>query len=283
MERVVTDQAGLLRKMAWAKNRKSIYISVSSGKGGVGKTNFAVNLAYQLVRRGKKVLLFDADLGLANVDVILNIAPMKTVKDFILNNAKVDEIIIKNVKGIDVFPASSGFMELAHFEMETFEKILDMFVMLDKSYDYIIFDTAAGIAENVLRFVLFSDLFIVITLPEPTAITDAYALIKVVHNKNKAITPYFVINMVKGKDQAETVYENLKKVIINFLKKDVKLLGFIRRDEKLVKAVTKQKILSEVFPMSEYAKDLNKIADNVLIFNDKNRSINMEEFFVMRG
>ncbi|MGA1847026.1 MinD/ParA family protein [Deferribacter abyssi] len=277
------DQAGLLRKMAWAKNRKSVYISVASGKGGVGKTNFAVNLAYQLVKRGKKVLLFDADLGLANVDVILNIAPIKTIKDYFLNNAKIEEIVIKNVKGFDVFPASSGFLELTHIETEVFDKILDMFVLLDESYDYIIFDTAAGIAENVLRFIIFSDLFIVITLPEPTAITDAYALVKVVHNKNKNITPHFVINMVKGEVQAETVYENLRKVIYNFLKKDIELLGFIRRDDKLVKAVTRQKILSEIFPSTEYAKDLRMIVDNVLRFNDKNRSINVEEFFVMRG
>ena len=167
----MTDQAFTLRRRAWEANRNSHYISVSSGKGGVGKTNFTVNFACQLANLGKKVLVFDADLGLANVDIMLSLSVTATIKKYLEGRATIDDILKKNIYGFDVFPASSGFMELAHLSDEDFDKIFNIFITLDDRYDFIIFDTGAGISDAVVRFSSISDTIIVVTQPEPTAIT----------------------------------------------------------------------------------------------------------------
>jgi len=277
------DQASALRKMAWLKDRKAKYIAIASGKGGVGKTNFSVNLAYCMALSGKKVLLFDADLGLANVDIILNIAPNVTVKEYLNGSAKLEDVIVHNVKGFDVFPASSGFMELTNLADSDFDKIIEMFFYLDKEYDFIIFDTAAGIAENVLKFIIFSDIFIIITLIEPTAITDAYALIKVAHFQAEHLIPYVVVNMVNSDKQGKTVFNNLQKVVKNFLKKELNYLGSIKRDANLIKAVSKQQVAAEIFPNTDFTLNIKEISKKILSLNDKNHQVNFNQLINMRG
>lgn len=258
------DQAQNLRKIAWGVKRKSTYISISSGKGGVGKTNFAVNLSYLLSKMGKKVLLFDADLGLANVDIILNLNTKTNIKDYLDGELSADNLVVDSGYGFDVIPASSGFVNLTKLEEEQYDKLLNLFVKYDSKYDYIIFDTGAGIGENVIKFSSISDMLIVITQPEPTAVTDAYAFIKVVNKEFNISKPYLIVNRVRIKDDGIGIYDNLKNVLKRFLNIDLELLGVIRDCKEVVSSVREQKPIAEINSESPYIKDLILIAKKIM-------------------
>ena len=256
------DQAKVLRQLAWGQKRKSNYITVSSGKGGVGKTNFVINLAYLLASFRKKVLVFDADLGLANVDVLLNLNARKNIRDYLIDNVSISQIIINNTYGFDILPAASGFMDIASFNEQYYNKFIDIFVTIDEKYDYILFDTGAGISETVVRLAGIADYFIVITQAEPAAITDAYALMKVAKQEHGVGKAFLVLNRVMGKNHIN-VYENLNRVITKFLKIDLSYLGGVRDDKMVLKAVLRQTPVCKLFPKSHYYADLTNIANKL--------------------
>jgi len=258
------DQAQNLRKMAWDNKKKAVYVTVSSGKGGVGKTNMAVNIAYSLAGSGKKVLVFDADLGLANIDVLLNVTVNNTVKDLLEKKAKIKDIIVKNVDGVDIFPASSGFLRLTALSDEDYDILTDAFIQMDKMYDVIIFDTGAGISENVIKFATLADFFIVITQPEPTAVTDAYALMKVVKNEYNIDKMFVVINRVKDESAGKKVFDNLQKVVDKFLHIKLEWLGSLREDPAVLKAVRNQRVVYNSHPNCGYVKDIDIIASKII-------------------
>lgn len=264
----MADQAEKLRKMAWEMRKKSKYITVSSGKGGVGKTNFSVNLSYLLGKSGKKVLLFDADLGLANVDIILNITPLKNIQDYFEKNLSPQELIVKTDYFFDIIPAASGILKFTSIDDNIFGKLIDIFVFIDDKYDYVIFDAGAGISENVMRFVKIADYNIVITQAEPTAVTDAYALIKVANTNFNVNRVDLVINRVSNEKSATTLYENLEKIIKKFLKIDIHYLGSIKEDNNLIRSVRQQKPLAAINENSTYVRDLKKILKNIEDFKD---------------
>ena len=256
----MTDQAHSLRKKAWEKKRKAKYISVSSGKGGVGKTNFVVNIAYLLSKFGKKVLVFDADLGLANVDILLNVSVSASIRKYLSGEASLEDIIKKDIYGIDIIPAASGFVELSSLGEEEFTKLVDIFIALDNQYDYIFFDTGAGISENVIRFSSLADQVVVITQPEPTAITDAYAFMKVVHLEYGIKDIQFVLNRVDDISGVKGIHESMMNVARKFLKINLHLLGYIREDKSLIKSVKAQKPVCAINGTGPYCKDLTDIA-----------------------
>lgn len=260
----MTDQAHNLRRTVWDKKRRAKYMSVSSGKGGVGKTNFVVNLAYWIAKTGKKVLVFDADLGLANIDILLNLTISVSIRQYMLGEAELDSVIKKNVYGFDVIPASSGFSDLTNLSDADFEKIFDIFVELDAYYDYILFDTGAGISGTVTKFASIADMVVTVTQPEPTAITDAYAFMKVVHLEYAIDRIHFVLNRVDDVNGVKNIYMSLKNVAKTFLNVDLELLGYLREDRQLISAVKNQKPVSELNPNGAYAKDMQNIAKSVL-------------------
>lgn len=275
----MTDQAYSLRKRAWESNRHSHYISVSSGKGGVGKTNFTVNIAYRLAAMGKKVLVFDADLGLANVDIMLSLSVTATVKKYLEGRAGIDDILKKDVYGFDVFPASSGFMELAVLTEEEYEKIFNIFMTLDGKYDYIIFDTGAGISDSVVRFASIADTVIVVTQPEPTAITDAYAFMKVVRQAYNIKNIKVVFNRVDDINNSNNVYKSLKGVASKFLGIDLELLGHLRDDKLVRKAVRAQKPICAAEPKAAFSRDIDDCAKRLMGIPVDKRPSNVYELF----
>lgn len=274
------DQAQNLRKIAWGVKRKSNYISISSGKGGVGKTNFAVNLSYTLAKMGKKVLLFDADLGLANVDIILNLNNKTNIKDYLDGVISAENLVVDSGYGFDVIPASSGFVNLTKLEESQYDKLIDLFVKYDSKYDYIIFDTGAGIGENVIKFSSVSDMLIVITQPEPTAVTDAYAFMKVVNKEFNISRPYLVVNKARTKEDGLGIYENLKNVLKRFLSIDLELLGVIRDCREVVFSVREQKPIAEINSESVYMKDLILISKKIVNMHiEKNHNSDIFNIF----
>ena len=276
----MTDQAYTLRRRAWEANRNSHYIAVSSGKGGVGKTNFTVNFACQLASLGKKVLVFDADMGLANVDIMLSLSVTATIKKYLEGRATIDDILKRNVYGFDVFPASSGFMELANVSDEDFDKIFNIFITLDDQYDFIIFDTGAGISDSVIRFSSISDTVIVVTQPEPTAITDAYAFMKVVKQTYDIKRIHVVFNRVDDIQNSENVFNSLKNVTMKFLNIDLRLLGHLKDDKDVRKAIRAQKPISILDPKAVFSRNIADCARRFLGMPvEKHKSANVYDLF----
>jgi flagellar biosynthesis protein FlhG len=262
------DQAEKLRKIAWEKRKKAKYITISSGKGGVGKTNFSVNLSHLLASKGKKVLLFDADLGLANVDILLNITPAKNIQDYFEKTLSPADIIVKTDYSFDIIPAASGLLKLTSMDDKIFGKLIDIFVFIDDKYEYVIFDAGAGISENVMRFVKIADYNIVITQAEPTAVTDAYALIKVANINFNINRINLIINRIHDEKSATTLFQNIEKIIKKFLQLDINYLGSIKEDRNLLKAVKQQKPLAAINENSNYVKDLKKILKKIDDFKE---------------
>lgn len=238
-------------------------IAVTGGKGGVGKTNISLNLALVLAKLGIKVCLFDADLGLANINILLGLYPEYDLEDVILNNKSVNEILIRNYQGIDIIPGSSGVEKLANLGQDDIDRIVEAFSKLDV-YDYFILDTSAGISRSVISFCLAaSDVALVIT-PEPTSLTDAYALLKVLCFNGFRGSPKVIVNQCKNTTVASTAYNKLKEVVQKYLTLDIVPLGIIIRDKKFPEAVQRQQPLVSLYPQSGAAKCLNVIASRLL-------------------
>jgi flagellar biosynthesis protein FlhG len=243
-------------------------IAVASGKGGVGKTSFVINLALSLVNSGQRTVIFDADLGLANVDVMLGLSPKFDIRHVLNGEVQLKDIVFSTEYGFDVIPASSGVQELTNLSSE--QKLLLKFQMEEvfKKYDYLIFDASAGISENVLFFLVLAGERIVISTPEPTSIADAYALVKVGYKKHKIKDFYLVVNMVKDEIEGKRVYQQILYVLEKFLP-EVKLsyLGALPFDECVRKAIKSQVPYLKMCPESAVSNKLKTIALKFLRFN----------------
>lgn len=259
------DQAHTLRRIfTEGTTRSPEVLSVTSGKGGVGKTSIVVNMAILLAKKGKKVLVLDADLGLANVDVMLGLAPKLTIKNVLDGQCSLEEIILTGPAGIRIIPASSGIQELSDLKPEQQISLMDALDHFDGDLDYMIVDTGAGISKNVMYFNAASQRIIVVVTPEPTSITDAYALIKVLR-KHYGIKRFdLIINNVASKLEGDHVAEKLTLVCERFLG-DVALemLGSIPHDKSIPECIKAQKAHATLHPNSESTKRLARIADRL--------------------
>ncbi|WP_293448763.1 MinD/ParA family protein [Persephonella sp.] len=255
---------GLLKLVNEKKiDRNTKFLAVASGKGGVGKTNFAVNFSYILANDfGKKVLLIDADIGMANVHILVNVNTKKTLKD-ILSGEKIEDIIF-STRGIDILPGFSGIDAINEVEDSAVFRFVQNLNDVSENYDYIIIDTAAGIDNKVISFIRASSKTYVITTPEPTAIMDAYALIKSMKKLYDYSDFKIVVNMVKNEEEGIETYERLRSSVSKFLDIDLQLGGVLSLTKNIQKTVKRKQIISEVYPSDKFVLQLKKIASEEL-------------------
>jgi len=256
-------------------------IAVTSGKGGVGKTNIVGNLAVAMTRNGKRVVIIDADVGLANIDIVFNLRPEYSIRHVVSGAKTLDQVMVKTSHGIKIVPGGSGFADLTRLNEGEKLTLLSEFEILADQADIIFVDTGAGISSNVLYFNGASDECIVVATTEPTSITDAYALMKVMSQTYG--TQYFklIVNMVDSEKDAKRVYAALSNALDKFLKNVVlEYVGHIPFDRQLQRAVQKRSLLLDEFPGSVAAGYLEKIAATLLNSRDKNHSQGSLTFFL---
>jgi len=239
-------------------------IAITSGKGGVGKTHLVVNLALALRKEGKRVAIFDADFGLANVDVFLGLTPPFHLGHVIEGIQPLKSIIVDGPEGIGIIPASSGIQELTEMGASQQAHLIGELSSVMELYDYILIDTAAGISNNVIRFLLVARRVIVVSAPEPTAIVDAYALMKVLFRKDENKEVYLVVNSVENESEAKDVYRQLAHVVERFLGQKIELLGFIPKDKRVPMSVRRQQPLMLTHPRTMVSRRFSLIAQTLL-------------------
>ena len=231
------DQAGRLRELMRDRERLATVIAVVSGKGGVGKTNVAVNLAICLAARQHRVVLVDADLGLANADLLLNVTVTRTLAHLVAGRCELDDIAVDAAGGITFVPGASGVANLANLSEFERHRLLDMLGALETSTDILVVDCGAGIARNVISFANAADHVLVVTTPEPTALTDAYATIKTLHREGYEGSLATVVNLAASKLDAQTAHQRLASVADRFLGLRLGAGGYILQDEHVPRAV----------------------------------------------
>ena len=273
------DQAVTLRELAKggrkdfpsfsiSENEKSInsrkrVISVTSGKGGVGKTNIVTNLAFAISQLGKRVLVLDADLGLGNIDVLLGIVPKYNLLHVINGMKKISEVILNGPGKIMILPASSGVLEITNLTDQQKMHLLEEFESIEDDVDVLLIDTGAGISTNVMYFNVAAQEIVVVVSPEPTSITDAYAMMKVLSLKYSENHFKLLVNSVSGDKEAMNVFRNISLVAEKFLNISIDYLGYIPRDENIVKAVKQQKLFIELYPDGEASKSIKSLAKKI--------------------
>ena len=264
------DQAERLRNMIRnndlqpEQERTAKVIAVTSGKGGVGKSSLTVNLAIQLSRLGKRVLIFDADFGLANIEIMLGIRPKYTLADLMYRGKTVRDVVTDGPEDIGFISGGSGIHELANLTREQVFSLIRKLDDLDRVADVIIVDTGAGVNDTVLDFVAASEEILLVATPEPTSITDAYALMKLLNRKaayqpNQAVVK-MVANEVREEGEAAELFEKLGVVARKFLDIEVEFLGTVPYDRNMQRAVMRQAPISISHPSADCAKALKRIA-----------------------
>ncbi|MBI5903242.1 MAG: MinD/ParA family protein [Deltaproteobacteria bacterium] len=263
------DQARTLRAMAEegggirSDRPATRVIAVSSGKGGVGKTNSVANLAVAFARMGKKVLLLDADLGLGNLDILLGLTPKYNLGHLLRGERTLEEVVVRGPFGIMILPASSGVQELTNLSPEERLTLASHLEGMGLQVDIMFIDTGAGISSNVLFFNMSAQEIIVVVSPEPTSLTDAYALMKVLLQKHGERAFKLLVNNVKTKKEGIEVYRKLSLVAERFLNISVDYIGCVLHDENVPRAVVQQKAVMDVYPESKASLCYMEIARGI--------------------
>src|SRR5574344_101116 len=247
-----------------SSSHKTRIIAITSGKGGVGKTNIAVNMAIAYAQLGKKVILIDGDLGMANVNVLLNVVPKYNLMQVINKQKSMQEIILDTEFGIKFIAGANGFSKIANLTVEELDYFAKQFSQLGNA-DIIIIDTGAGIANNVLQFVAAADEVYVVTTPEPTAITDAYGIIKIVTTEitDREINIKLLVNRVHSADEAKRISERIINIVGQFLNYKVDYIGFVYDDPVVQASVIRQKPFIIVNPTSKPSQCVKHIVGRI--------------------
>lgn len=263
----MNDQAQTLRDLVSTRHdlrpgsRTTKIITVTSGKGGVGKSNFTLNFALTLQSKGFKVLVFDADIGLANIDVLMGITPKYNLYHLLKKEKTIWDIIHTGYNGLEFIAGGSGFSDLIRLSEEQLDYFAEQVSQLNGHCDVILFDTGAGLSKETLKFILSAEETIVVTTPEPTSITDAYAIIKMVNNMQPGIRFKLVINRVTEPKEGKQTADKITLVAKQFLQMDIPTLGYVADDNNITKAVKRQVPFTIAFPNSPASNNLREMAD----------------------
>ena len=280
------DQAQQLRKFVKEQNRRkhlARVITVTSGKGGVGKSNISVNLAIQFARLQKKVVILDADFGLANIEIMLGIRPKYSLADMMFRGKPLNEVISQGPENLGFISGGSGLKELTNLDSDQIQSLIRMMYDLDSIADIVIIDTGAGISNSVIDLVLASSEVLLVTTPEPTSITDAYALLKTLCSREgfdeNEIEIKMIANRAHGYHEGRELFNKLDAVVDKFLHIKMKYLGHIPYDERLQKSVMRQKPVTLAYPNALSSRAILELA----VLLDNHQSDDGRRNFYDRG
>lgn len=272
------DQASGLRKMQDSQQVK--VIAVSGGKGGVGKTNVSLNTAISLAQLGKRVLVLDADLGLANVDVMLGLRVQRNLSHVLSGECELDDIIIKGPAGMNIIPATSGTQSMVDLTSSEHAGLIRAFSDMQTKFDILIVDTAAGISDMVLSFCRASQDVLLVVCDEPTSITDCYALMKLLSRDHGLFKFKVVANMVRSEKEGQQLFAKLSKVSDRFLDVALELVAVIPFDENIRKSVRKQQAIVEAYPDSPASIGFKSLAKSLIGWPVPQQPSGHLEFFI---
>ncbi|CUS80900.1 flagellar biosynthesis protein FlhG [Candidatus Kryptonium thompsonii] len=268
---MIVDQAEKLRSIVSERinqrSRSAHVIAVGSGKGGCGKTNITLNLGLILSKNKKKVLIYDADLNLANMDILLGITPKFRFLDFIRGEVGIEDVLIEIRENLKLIPANSGVVNFPKISGERLIQVINEVLNFEEKFDFILIDTPAGISEEVIKLLGFSDDYILVVTPEPTSVMDAYAVIKIVYYQTGKANAKLIVNNVNGSVDPSDIANRLSLAAEKFLGVRVDYIGSVPTDFVVPKSVMMQKPFVEAFPRSAASLALNKIAMKLLSLN----------------
>lgn len=281
----VGDKAG----ETWRETKNSMsrahpvqVIAVSGGKGGVGKSNVSVNLGIALAQKGRRVVLLDADLGLANIDVLLGIAANRNLQDVLAGDCDLKDVLVNGPGGIKIVPASSGTQRMTQLSPMEHAGLINAFSELGDQIDVLIVDTAAGISESVVSFLRASQELLLVVCDEPTSITDAYALIKLMNRDYGTNRFRILANQVRNEQEGRHLFEKLTRVTERFLDVALQYVGIVPYDEAVKKAVQRQRAVLDAYPRAKASLAIKALADKVDSWPLPSSPRGHLEFFVER-
>ncbi len=257
----ITKTNGSLLQMRAPASR---ILAVTSGKGGVGKTNVVANLSAGLSELGKKVVVLDADFGLANIDVLLGLTPRYHLGHVLFGNKTLNDVMVQGPQGIRIIPASSGLQRMSELTLAQRNHLVESFASLESDTDYFVIDTAAGISRNVIHFLLSAQEVIVVSAPEPTAIVDAYAVIKIILAEDPEKRIQILINSVEHAGDAHDVFCQINSVVKRFLNREISFLGHIEKDSSVPQAVRSQILVTQRYPDSAASRCFRDLAQRIV-------------------
>lgn len=270
MNQVTIDQAETLRNKqnggATTEGlvRMTRVVAVTSGKGGVGKTAVVANIAIALARQGRKVLVIDADLGLANIDVTLGLSPEYNLNHFFKGERSLEEIMVEGPYGLKILPAGSGVQQYTRLDGQLKMRFIEAIDNLQESFDLVLIDTEAGISDNVTYFNVAAQDILVVTTPEPTAITDAYALMKLLSSQYHQKNFLLCVNSVRNGNEGLDVFEKLTMVSGRYLDISIDYLGAVPFDRKMHEAIRAQQVIQDLYPENKVSKAFIALAESLI-------------------
>lgn len=253
-----------IKKTDSESEKKCRVIAITSGKGGVGKTNITINMAIALAQLKQRVIIIDADLGTANVDVLMNLKAKHSLKDVINGEKEVLDVIMEGPGGVQLIPGGSGFLNLANLKKQELMQIISKIQVLEQYADYLLIDTGAGLNNNVISFILAADEVIVVTTPEPHAITDAYAIIKVMVEQSKKVKTSLIINRTDSSKEGLQVADKIQAVVKRFLSIDTSYLGSVLDDSNVRRGVKSVTPFIIKYPNTIASKNMVQVAKALL-------------------